>query len=364
MRRRVWMSKTRLGALDILRALAALAVVVIHITAGPMVWLSRESPSFMVASLLNEWARFSIPAFVLLTGLVLAYGYGPEREFRPGVYLRKRLKSIAVPYLFWSALYMLFRGFVEHNWTGLLSRFGTALLEGSAMYQLYFIVLIFQYYLLFPLIRPLLQKSWFNWVVLGAVLFQLFLMADTYFGWVHPSGSFMTWAYYYRDRLFPWWIGYFALGAWIGVVPARLERLKAWLWPLAGAATALLAWMMVEYLTLVKNPAISIGFAASGFRPSAYLYAIIGTGAILGWGARLVEGEGRLRRFMDSLGRHSFGIYLIHPLFLWGIDRFVGRLHLHPMAYLGFVIASVLALSWAATWLVHRLPGGRLVMGN
>lgn len=358
------MSKSRLGALDILRALAAIAVVVIHITAGPMVTLPRESPSFLLASLLNEWARFSIPAFVLLSGLVLAYGYGPDREFKTGTYLWKRLKSIGVPYLLWSALYMLFRGYVEQNWTGLLPRFGAALIEGSAMYQLYFVVLIFQYYLLFPLVRPLLQKRWFNWVVLGALLLQLLLMADTFYGWVHPKGAFLTWASYYRDRLFPWWIGYFFLGTWLGVAPARLERLKAWLWPIAGAAVALLGWMMFEYVSLVKNPTISVGFAASGFRPTAYLYAIIGTGAILGWGARLAQGEGWLRRFLNNIGRHSFGIYLIHPLFLWGVDRFATRLQLHPLAYLGLVTASVFALSWAATWVVQRLPGGRVVMGN
>lgn len=358
------MSRPRLGSLDILRALAAVAVVIIHTTAGPMAALPRDSESFLAASLINQWSRFSIPAFILISGLVLAYGYGPAKAFHTGTYLWKRLKAIAVPYLTWSIGYMLFRAYVERSWTGLIAKTGAALLQGSAMYQLYFIVLIIQFYLLFLLVRPLLGKRWFPWVVLGALLLQLFLMADTWLGWVHPTGSVLTWAYTWRDRLFPWWLGYFALGAWIGTNPELLERFRRWLWPLTGAAVALLGWMMVEYVSKVKDPAVSIGFAATGFRPSAYLYSIVACGAILGWGGRLVMGEGRLRRTLDSLGRHSFGIYLIHPLFLWALDRFLQPLHLHPVAYLGLVTTGLLALSWGATWLIQRLPGGRLVMGN
>lgn len=358
------MSRPRLGSLDSLRALAALAVLIIHTTASPLVMLPRDSESFLVASLANQWARFSIPAFVLITGIVLAYGYGPAKEFKAGTYLWKRIKAILPSYLIWSVGYMLFRAYVERNWSDLPAKTGTALFAGTAMYQLYFIVLIFQFYLFFMLVRPLLQKSWFNWVVVGALLFQAFLMADTYYGWVHPSGTVMTWAYTWRDRLFPWWIGYFFLGAWLGRTPALLESLRRWRWPVTGGALLLLGWMMVEYIGKVKDPTISIGFAASGFRPTAYLYSIVAVVAILGWGGQLAMGEGRLRLFLDSMGRHSFGIYLIHPLFLWALDRFLIPLHLHPVAYLGLVTSALLALSWGATWVVQRFPGGRLVMGN
>jgi membrane-bound acyltransferase YfiQ involved in biofilm formation len=358
------LSRPRLGSLDILRALAAVAVVLIHTTASLMATMPRDSESFLVASLANQWARFSIPAFVLITGIVLAYGYGPAKEFKPGLYLWKRLRAIAIPYLAWSVGYMLFRAYVERNWTGLPGKIGTALFAGTAMYQLYFIVLIFQFYLFFILVRPLLQKAWFPWVVLGALLLQFFLMADTWFGWVHPTGPVLTWAYAWRDRLFPWWIGYFFLGAWIGSSPVLLDHLRRWLWPLTGVSGALLGWMMIEYVTKTQDPTISVGFAATGFRPTAFLYSIVACGAILGWGGRLVMGEGRLRLILDSLGRHSFGIYLIHPLLLWALDRFLVPLHLHPMLYLGAVTGALLALSWGATHLIQRLPGGRLVMGN
>lgn len=358
------MSRPRLGSLDILRALAALAVLIIHTTATPLVTLPRESESFLFASLINQWARFSIPAFVLITGIVLVYGYGPGKTWAPGTYLWKRIKAIVPAYLIWTVGYMLFRAYVERNWSGLVTKTGTALLAGSAMYQLYFIVLIVQYYLFFMLVRPLLERRWFGWVVVAALLLQAFLMADTYYTWVHPSGAFMTWVYTWRDRLFPWWIGYFFVGAWIGRSPELLESIRRWRWALTGGALALLGWMMVEYVSKVQDPTISIGFAASGFRPSAYLYSIVAVAAILGWGGQLALGEGRVRLFLDSMGRHSFGIYLIHPLFLWALDRFLLPLHLHPIPYLAIVTGALLALSWGATWLVQRVPGGRLVMGN
>lgn len=358
------MSRPRLGALDSLRALAAFAVVAIHTTAGLLVALPRESASFLATSLLNQWARFSIPAFVLISGIVLAYGYGSAAEFHAGTYLWKRLKAILPAYVTWSVVYILFEANLAQDWQNLLSRIATALFAGTAMYQLYFIVLILQFYLLFLLARPLLQRPWFPWIVLGALLVQLVLMADAYYGWVHPTGPVLTWAYAWRGRLFPWWIGFFALGLWLGRRTELLDSIRRWRWPLTGATILLLGGMMLEYLGALKDPAFNISLATSGFRPTAYLYAIVALVAILGWGSQLVAGEGWLRRLLDAIGRDSFGIYLIHPLLLWELERLLMPMHLHPIAYLGIITTALFALSWGATWLVKRIPGGRLVMSN
>ncbi len=354
----------RITELEILRAAAAFAVVIIHVTANPMVTLPVTSRSFFLYSLLNQWSRFSIPAFVLITGLVLTHTYGRVANFDLATFLRKRLQGIFVPYLAWTLFYLLWRARVE-GFAALPGRLLPSLIQGTGMYQLYFIVLIFQFYLLFPLLRPLLRSRWLGWAVAAAVLFQFALMWDTFYGLFHFSSPAALAVLRWRDRLFPWWLGYFMLGTWLAV---HIDALLAWTRRYAAglllAAGGILAVMMVEYMRLMQQPGMSVGFAATGFRPTAYLYALVATVGLLGLGGWLLGRKDRPAACLLEMGRHSFGIFLVHPFVLDLTMRFTAPLNLTPTLYLGLVSAVVLTLSYAAARLLAALPFGHWLVGR
>lgn len=69
-------------------------------------------------------------------------------------------------------------------------------------------------------------------------------------------------------------------------------------------------------------------------------------------------------KLMQSVSHHSFGIYLIHPLF---INVFHKVLHLHPgmlpFAVGEFVFAAIaILLSWATSAILSRLPFFRRIL--
>lgn len=366
--------RKRIAELDILRALAAIAVVMIHVTATPMATLPVSSRSFFWVSLLNQWSRFSIPAFVLITGLVLWVTYGDRTDFAWGEFFRKRLKAIAVPYLVWTVLYLLLRARIEGSWSQLPQNFFWSTIQGSAMYQLYFIALIFQFYLLFPLVRPLARGRWLGVAVGLAVIFQGILMWDTYYG-LFTQQATAPWALgilRWRDRLFPWWLGYFMVGAWMATQLDRLLPLsRRYVWPLLGAAAGLLGWMMVEYMKVMAQPGASVGFAATGYRPSAYLYALVGVLALLGLSSRVISwgstpgGMGAwVRLILLELGKHSFGIFLVHPMMLYVVTRLLQSFSLTPLVYMAVVFPVVLAASYLFSRLVSILPFGHWIVGR
>jgi len=329
-----------------------------------MVTLPVTSRSFFLYSLLNQWSRFSIPAFVLITGLVLTYSYGRNGSFDLVAFLRKRLQAIIVPYLAWTVFYLLWRGRVE-GFSTIPGKILPSIIQGSGMYQLYFIVLIAQFYLLFPLIRPLLRGKWLGWAVVAAFAFQFALMWDTFYGLFHFSSPTALSILRWRDRLFPWWLGYFMLGTWLAV---HLDAVLAWTRRYAAGflllAGGLLTWMMIEYTRLMQQPGMSVGFAATGFRPTAYLYALVATVGLLGLGGWLLAYEGRPTRLLLEVGKHSFGIFLIHPFVLDLTMRFVTPLGLSPTPYLVLVTAVVMVVSYVGARLLAALPYGHLLVGR
>lgn len=364
---------SRVYELDVLRAVSAVAVVLIHVTATPMVTLPVDSPSFFATSLVNQWSRFSIPAFVLITGVVLYHQYGRQAAgdggqstFDTRRYLYRRFQAIGVPYLVWTALYLLFRAPIEGSWAQLPANLVTAAIQGTAMYQLYYIVLVFQFYLLFPLIRGLGSSRRLGWIVAAALLVQGVLMWDTFYGLFtnQISTPWLVGLLRFRDRLFPWWIGYFAVGAWIAAnLRTVLAATRRLLWPLTGVAAALLAWMMAEYMGLMAQGG-SVGFAASGFRPTAYLYSLAAVFALLGLGGWVTERDNRLSRLLLSLANHSFGIFLVHPLVLEVVLRLLRPVSLSPAPYLLLVSTAVLIGSYWLSRGIAALPFGHWVVGR
>lgn len=360
--------RKRIAELDILRAVAAFAVVMIHVTASPLSTLPVNSRSFFWYSLLNQWSRFSIPAFVLITGLVLCYTYGQREGFKPGEFLVKRLQAIAIPYLVWTVIYMLWRTRVEGSWAKLPENLAWSVIRGNAMYQLYFIVLIFQYYLLFPLIRPLARSRWLGITTVVALGIQALLMWDTYYGLFTPQVTtpWLVELLKWRDRLFPWWMGYFMAGLWIATkldgILAISRRYAAALLALSGA---LLAWMMQEYLQAMTQPGMTVGFAATGFRPTAFLYALAAIVALLGFGGWTLKREAAWpNRILLELGKHSFGIFLIHPLVLELSVRLLRPMNLTPSIHLVAVSTIVMAGSYALARLLAALPFGHHIVGR
>lgn len=359
--------RKRIAELDIIRAVAAFAVMMIHITAYPLSTLPIESKSFFWYSLLNQWSRFSIPAFVLITGLVLFLGYGRRDEFKTGEFLTKRLQSVAIPYLVWTVLYMLWRTRIEGSWPRFPERLTWSVVQGNAMYQLYFIVLIFQYYLLFPLIRPIGRSRWLGAATAAALVIQAVLMWDTYYGLFtnQVTTPWLVELLKWRDRLFPWWMGYFMTGVWLSTrLDQALTLSRRYVWPLLAAAGALLTWMMFEFMQTISQPGMTVGFAATGFRPSAFVYALAATIALLGFGGWALERQGWHTRVLMELGKHSFGIFLVHPLILELTTRLLRPLALTPSIHLLAVSAIVMAGSYVAARLLAALPFGHHIVGR
>ncbi|XRD26144.1 acyltransferase [Lysinibacillus fusiformis] len=219
------MKRAHIDELNITRVLAILAVLLIHSTSTPVTALSSESRLYSIYVFLNISPKFAVPVFIFLSGFVLFYNY-IQKDFTKTLIVRfykKRVTQILIPYLFFSVFYYAAMQFyVTHDfsltWHALFSvEFLEKLLIGKAYTHLYYIFIMVQFYLLFPLFLYILKKKpalspHLIWI--GLALQWIFIQLNAEF-WQYPFRGSISFSY----------ILYFLAGAFLGIY---FEKYKRW----------------------------------------------------------------------------------------------------------------------------------------
>ncbi|WP_052487802.1 acyltransferase [Gordoniibacillus kamchatkensis] len=334
------MSKPKLLELDVVRGVAILAVVLVHGTAEGSAAGSAGPDGVQAAGLLiNKLCAFAVPAFIFVSGLVLFYGApaGWNRESLRRYYGR-RMKTALVPYLAWSAIFYVANQWLAHGAEMKPDPvyFGKVLLTGGASYHLYFLVIIMQFYAVFPLAAAAVRRYDPGGKLLLAAGLTLQLAFYAFGRYVQPVPFSYLWAFDYASL--------FAFGGWFGLRygarAASAERRAGW-WAAAACCFGL------GYAGLHIGAAYGAA-PGSGWYELAYAgFGLAAAAALVAWARRL---QGRLRP-LAALGRASFGVYLVHPLLL-SLWRAIVPVEPRGAGYAlinAIGIAAVLAASYALT---------------
>jgi surface polysaccharide O-acyltransferase-like enzyme len=347
----------RLEGADALRALATLAVVVIHTCHWPLQGAGADQ---RVWSTVDTVSRFSVPAFVVISGLLL--GLRPGSTSRPGAFLRRRAQRTLVPFLAWAPLYCLLGLLV----TGDIAASGSGVLDwwSGGAGHLYFLLIVPQLYavvLLWPRrVRPCL------WLAAAAILAQLALeVARLAAPLPQPLSMLLLWKGY---LLFPLWIGYFAAGVAAGRLLA--ERRDAADRP--RLALAFLAALPPAMAGLLAGPAGWMRYPDFAGGTGAFLLPTLVpvvaalSGAVVLGAPTLLRRLPQLRGPVHVLSRDSLGVYITHPAiaYVLGHHLLPSLLQVHlPLSVAGFTLltAGTVALALAATRLISASPLAPLV---
>jgi len=325
-------SRPRLAASDALRVVAAVGVVLIHASA----W----GPGSTYGGV-NVITRFSVPAFMLLTGILLAYQY----TGRPlGLqFMRRRAARTLIPWLAWVPVFLVFdllTGTLRATPAAVSYQFGTG------FGHLWYLLLIPQMYVVFAF----WPRRWSWSIAAGAMAVQTTLCIVRVFT-VFPNGWQEQLLLTYGFLLFPFWIGYFGLGVAIGrtLIASSPAPASA---PSPGARAVGLVTTVRATLTSDAHPALraviisvsSVCIGASGYLLLNLRYAgahwansLQGTDSFLNpvlpllvlsiavWvfaaAPVVMRRSPAVARSLRFLGDLSLGIYIVHPIFLWLFGR-------------------------------------------
>ena len=331
----------RIESLDFTRSISMLAVIMIHVTST---YVNNESAftvlNMNLAFFLNQISRFAVPLFILLSGASL--GLSPDRSSFAS-FISKRVLKTGIPYILWYMFYAFYNsGFVcsifFHNFQN-VSLIFKKLFLGQAAPHLYFITIIFQFYLLYPLLKRMVEHAPIK-SILGAFSIS-YIIQNLYLFEEHGLDLIPTFIEPYLWVLFPTWIFYFM----VGMVLTR-KRITALITFSIQNAIPLLI------ITAVFSVLYSIDSNLTGNLDSiktplnAYTLLILVTSFSI-WG--LIGKYVIAQKINNLLAKHSLSIYFGHVLVLYFFRRFyffstgiIGMLLLYLAVLIVSVILSVM----------------------
>jgi probable poly-beta-1,6-N-acetyl-D-glucosamine export protein len=318
--------------LDPLRAVTAVTVVAVHVLAFT-VFLNNTTAGVQVQNGIITSVHFTREAFMFITALALVYVYF-GRPFSTRRFWAKRSIGILLPYCIWSIAYTWVNT-SQHSPAAFAKAALFNILTGNASYQLYYILLTLQLYLVLPLfllfLKHIKHHPW-RALSISFALQVLFMYADYRYlqqGTLASSGVWQVVAAY-QDRFLLTYQFYFILGglAALSLQQARAFVLRYGKW-IVGCFVLALAALWVHFLLQVDVSHESFGYATSVLQPIMTFYSptVI---ALLCWLACCwaiqtnQQGHPKGYRFWHILSDASFGIYLVHPFILtallrWGV---------------------------------------------
>jgi peptidoglycan/LPS O-acetylase OafA/YrhL len=256
--------------------------------------------------------------FLFLSAFVLGYSFR-RRPLGRRAFWKRRYPLVLAPYVTWSAIYVLTDGDLRSP-LHVIGTFSLDLLDGGAHFHLYFLLLTFQLYLVFPALiaffttHPRLQRP----ILAATVVWELAFTAAIHYGW-RPT-VLSIWFEHPGS-----WLPSYSIYVVGGVLAAlHFESLTVWVRRHSRAigvafvaSLALCAGSYVADLTLVGYGPIR---ASQVFQPTNVIEAVAAIFAQYALGLALVD---RLRpsalAFLQRASDVSFGVYLAHPLLVGAI---------------------------------------------
>ena len=162
-------SRGRIKYFDFLKGVSIIAVIIIHV--GYMFLTFYENPSINFLNHINNVLRFAVPFFFIISGILIRDKVGTLSEIKQ-FYIKKIVK-IFIPFLIANVIVALM-------YSRSFSVFFVDLIIGNGSPPYYFIIVLLQFYLLYPLLVRQREKGWFLPLVLvfSVLVFYLESMGE------------------------------------------------------------------------------------------------------------------------------------------------------------------------------------------
>lgn len=266
--------------IQILRALAIIAVVLIH-----------TCPLGLSQVLVRPFINFSVGLFLFLSGYLTKLENNDWKKF-----YKKRIIRVLVPYIIWTVIYSVLHGFD-------IKRLLINLITSKATGTLYYIPVYIQFVLLTPVLAKLITSKyrWIGWVItpLALIIFKyiwliLGMPLNKYISAIWDV-SCLGWFIYYYLGLF---LGNGLLKRKINIkktlilfiISIPLQMLESYIWLSMGEVNCGTQLKLTACITSVLACVIAYYFITSDIKFK--------------------------NNILISIGNYSFGIYLLHILII------------------------------------------------
>jgi surface polysaccharide O-acyltransferase-like enzyme len=325
--------------LDYLRVIAILAVVTIHVSGHYFYMIDQIGTlGWWFSILLNSASRFSVPLFVMISGAVLLGKNIDTVEF-----YKNRLGRLLPAIIFWNIFYVFFDSCIGIDTIALIR--GLIKL-GFAHYHLWYLTMFICLMLFAPFINLFIigGKPTSNDIfILIFLLFILLMLNQISLLILDISNRQIEWF-----RLFPWYVIYFICGYYFDKDDSIIQ-LRSRTMVLA-IVILILVGVLLNYIAIIKFWIVKDYLI---LRPDGPFVFIITSFIFL-----LVRSHSihfKANQLITVISESTFGIYLIHPAFIYILENSLPSYDLFPIMYMPTTIFLTMIISLASVFLIRKI---------
>ena len=296
--------KARNTNADVLKSISIFGVVFIH---GASIFGESEIMLF-----LRDMFRFTVPCFITLWAYFFEKSYRKKIQSDRRKYIIKRFVHLLRVFVLWSLLYF----FLTVDWQNLTLRdMLTKYFSGYGWSGQYFFIILFQFLLLYPLIRKVYDIKLLRVLTLTMVVLM-------YWGWNYSYVLLPEPLKKLGFRPFLFWLPYVFLG--MALARDKVNRVSLWF----AACPLLLAF---EFLLLRKLDFSHMDYITLGVLVFSMLFCL----ALLQ--SKTIAIPEKLNNILGFVGRNTLIVFVSNPLIIILINKLleVGvvneRLNLFPL---------------------------------
>jgi peptidoglycan/LPS O-acetylase OafA/YrhL len=353
-------TRKRLDHIDAMRPVKQVGVVSTHtlLFFAPLAAAVSVGASLQLLHVTRE-------AFLFVSACMLTYSVR-DLGIDHRTFWRRRFALVAVPYLCWTVIYFFMTIGSDPGTAG-----GDTLhllyLVGTGYYQLYYLLVLLEFYALFPLCLILVRRTagHHGLLLLASGAAQVALVSAMHWG---LAPSWMTG--YWATREVTSYQFYLIAGM---VMALHLDEFHHWLcthvWTIVTATVVAAAAAEAWYYLSVDHVASWLGSSADPFQPIVIPFNVGAIACIYLVGVALVDRRrsARTRRAVRSGSDNSYGVYLAQLLFIL-ILSWLGWRHLNnvlPWPLVSVLTVGVVFLACIGlTEILARTPWAKPLTGR
>ena len=338
---------------DIARILAAFAVVLLHVAGSRLVRADIGSMEFMWATAFDCAMRYSVPVFVMLSGMLFL---NKEKVLDIKRLYSKNVLRLVTAFLFWSFVYNFYNAYLSERSIAAALPAALKNIHNGAMH-LWFVFIIIGLYIALPFIKRMCEnmtKREAEGFILLSIAVTLLPKTLSVFEMCKPLAEYIN---KFEITYAAGYVGMFVAGWYID----SFERKKR------DVVTSCILGILGFVFMFVTTVCFSLqkGSVADEFMSFKSVGAFLMAFAFLDVCKALFkdkEYSENIKAGLTLFSNCTFGVYLVHELIL-NLSSGKGWFLFESMPCIGIPLEAVVIflISFAFTRIVNMLPFGKYI---
>ncbi len=342
---------------DVLRVVAILAVIILHVAVSHFHDTDVFSFMWEMSNMWDGIVRWGVPVFVMISGALFL---NPEREITFNKLYSKNILHLVIVLLFWSVFYALC-GFIAGPFKGNLEKFVVYTVLGN--FHLWFLWMVLGLYIIVPLLRPICKDIKLVRYFLFIGLFFSFLIPTfvkilTGLDLIKPNSYFVKVLDFVNIMqnekiLFHFTLGYvayFVLGYYIhSVSVTAIQRKIIYILGILGGA------FTVFYSQIISQTA-NTPFNIYDNLTINVLFESLAVFVFVKYNIHHLPKT--IISMFSYLSKYVLGIYLAHAFIQSFLSKFlnISANSFNPLFSIPLIALLIFVLSWIITAFIKRIP--------